>query len=424
MLLIESNPKAARRFAGEWIHPEGARVLGAHGLLDGLESHAEARGFVVFPNDGLGPIRLDYPGGATGLACEHETLVTHLRRRVAEMPRVDYAAGLRGQPIGPDAVALSDRGRETHRVRTRLVVLAAGRSSYDLVGAKAPRGGQVSISRMAGLVVTDSHLPLDGYGHVIVGGPGPVLAYRIDRHRIRLCIDVPDAPSRGADARNWIWESFAEVLPASLRPAVREELASGSLSWASNTFRPRCYRAESRIALVGDTAGVFHPLTAMGITMSLLDAETLSRAPSLTEYASERAGQTYIPELLSNAIYQAFVRSDPGSGAIRDSIYRSWRSSPAQRDLTMNLLGAASTSRADFVRAFSHVAIRAGTEALLSNPRTVADLASWLKWPWASLQPQSAAIRSRSLSWAAPESWAHLGQFRSPEHSKEKQHAI
>ena len=423
VLLVESNPKAAGRFAGEWIHPEGARVLNALRLLEGLETSVEARGFVVFPNDGLGPIRLDYPGLATGLACEHETLITHLRRRVSELSHVDYVEGLRGQPAGCHAVDLSVRGRETQRVHTRRAVVASGRSSRDVLPSESPREDQVSISLMAGLVVTDTDLPFDGYGHVIVGGPGPALAYRIDEHRIRLCIDVPNAIRRGAHAPEWIWKSFAEVLPAALRPGVREGLSSASLSWAANSFRPRRYHAGSGVALVGDAAGVFHPLTAMGITMSLLDAEALTQAQSLTEYANRRASQSYIPELLSNAIYQAFVRGDAGSEAIRDSIYRTWRASPAHRGRTMNLLGAASTSRSEFVRAFSRVAMRAGTAALLSDPRAVAGLANWLKWPWASLHPQPAAIRSRSLSWAAPESWGRSDFFRSPQPFKEKQHA-
>ncbi len=423
VLLVESNPNAARRFAGEWIHPEGRRVLSAYRLLEGLENTVEARGFVVFPNDGLGPIRLDYPGGATGVACEHETLVAHLRRRVAELPQVDYAEGMRGRPAGPDAVELSVRGGEPERVRTKRVVLATGRSSQDLVFGQAPRKDQISISLMAGLIVTRSQLPFDRYGHVIVGGPGPVLAYRIDEHRIRICFDVPNEMRRGVHAPEWIWKSFAEVLPAPLREGVREALSSTSLSWAANAFRPRCYQAETGVGLVGDAAGVFHPLTAMGITMSLLDAEALARAQSLTEYAHRRSSQSYIPELLSNAIYQAFVRGDAGSEAIRDSIYRTWRSGAAHRSRTMNLLGASSTSRAEFVQAFSRVAIRAGAAALRSEPRTVGDLATWLKWPWASMHPQPAAIRSRSLAWAAPESWDRAGFFRSPQPSKEKQHA-
>lgn len=420
VLLAESNPKAARRFAGEWIHPEGARVLNRLDLLDGLQTTVKTHGFVVFPNDGLGPIRLDYQGPATGFACEHEALVTHLRRRVSNRSRVDYIEGVRGEPAGRGAVDLFSRGKQVRRVHTRRAVVAGGRSPRDVAAAAGPREDQVSISLMAGLVLTGSELPFDGYGHVIVGGPGPILAYRIDERRIRLCIDVPNAIRRGAHAPEWIWKSFSEVLPEALRPAVREGLSSASLSWAANAFRPRCYHSESGVALVGDAAGVFHPLTAMGITMSLLDAEALTQAGTLSEYATRRARESYIPELLSNAIYQAFVRSDRGSEAIRDSIYRTWRSSEPHRGRTMNLLGATSTARSDFVRAFSHVAARAGARALLTDPRMVADLAKWLKWPWASLHPQPAAIRSRSLSWATPDSWERPDFSRSPQRFKEK----
>jgi len=423
VLLVESNPKAARRFAGEWVHPEGVRVLQVQGLLEGLSDHVVTSGFVVFPNDGLGPIQLDYPEGTTGLACEHETLVTHVRRRVAEFPGVDYAEGVRAQPVGGDAVDLVARGGEAKRVHAKLVAVAAGRSSRDVVSPDPMREAQVSISQMAGLLVADSQLPCEGYGHVLVGGPGPVLAYRIDANRIRLCFDVPHASHRGAHAAEWIWKSFAEVLPPMLREGVRKELAQTSLSWASIAFRPRRYRTESGVALVGDVAGIFHPLTALGITMSVLDAEALAEASSLTEYAAHRASRSYIPELLSNAIYQAFVRDDAGSEAIREAIFATWRSSPAHRSRTMKLLGAASTGRAEFVRAFSHVAVRAGAAALTSDRRTVEELASWLRWPWASLHPQPDAIRSRSLSWAAPESWASRDFFRSPQPLKEKQHA-
>ncbi len=250
-----------------------------------------------------------------------------------------------------------------------------------------------------------------------------MLAYRIAQDRIRLCIDVPHGVRPGANAHEWIWKSFAEVLPASLRMGVRQGLSRASLSWAANSFRPRRYHTESGVALVGDAAGVFHPLTAMGITMSLLDAEALAEAPNATEYAARRASESYIPELLSNAIYQAFVRSDAGSLAIRESIFSTWRSSSAHRSRTMDLLGAASTSRAEFVRAFSHVAIRAGARALLSDPSSVAGLVSWLRWPWASLHPRPDAIRSRSLSWAAPQSWAQPDFIRPSVTIEEEQHA-
>ena len=421
VLLVESNPKAARRFAGEWIHPEGVRILNDLRLLEGLHAGVSGRGFVVCPNDGLGPIRLDYGDRASGLACEHEAFVMHLRRRVTELARVDYVEGVRAQAVDGEAVQLARAGEEK-RVHAPCIVVAAGRSSRDITSAGA-REDQVSISLMAGLIVTNCELPFDGYGHIILGGPGPVLAFRISEDRIRLCIDVPHAVRPGANAQEWIWKSFAEVLPASLRMGVQEGLSRTSLSWAATAFRPRRYHTESGVALVGDAAGVFHPLTAMGITMSLLDAEALAEAPNLGEYAARRASESYIPELLSNAIYQAFVRSDAGSLAIRESIFSTWRSSPAHRSRTMDLLGAASTSRAEFVLAFSHVAIRAGARALLSDPSSVADLVGWLRWPWASLHPRPDVIRSRSLSWAAPQSWAQTDFIRSSATIEEEQHA-
>lgn len=421
VLMVESNPNAAMRFAGEWIHPEGARVLRERSLLDGLTSRVPTSGFVVFANDGLGPIRLAYPDHAEGFACEHEILVRHLRRCVARMPGVDYVEGFRAHATSTREVLLARRGDSGKRVDARQIVVAAGRSRRD--DGPLERPDQVSISSMAGLLIEDAELPHEGFGHLFLEGPGPVLAYRIDERRIRLCIDVPRAVRRGARTQEWIWSSFADVLPTSIREGIRKELSRASITWAANVFRPRCYQTGSGFALVGDAAGVFHPLTAMGITMSLLDAEALASSPDLESYASERAARTYVPELLSNAIYQAFVRNDAGARAIRESIFRSWRASPMQRDRTMKLLGVASTSRADFVRAFSRVALDAGAETFVENRGAMVDLLGWLRWPWASLHPRPNSVRSRSLYWAAPETWAHPQLFRSLRSEKEKRHA-
>lgn len=423
VLLVEATPMAARRFAGEWIHPEGARVLTERGLLDGLDSRVASSGFVVCPNDGLGPIRLDYPHGARGFACEHERLVTHLRQRIARVPRIDYVEGVRALPVDGRAADLVTRTRGTLRVTADRIVVAAGRSRQGAGWEALGSGERVQISSMAGLLVTGAALPVDGFGHVILGGPGPVLAYRIDDHRIRLCFDVPHGAPRKARSASWIWDSFADVLPSGLRDGVRDALATTSVSWAANAFRPRSYRTESGVALVGDAAGVFHPLTAMGITTSLLDAEALASTPDLDTYSRTRAEQSYVPELLSNAIYQAFARSDAGSEAIRESIFRSWRASPSHRSRTMGLLGASSTRRTDFVRAFLRVAGLAGATTLATDRRAFAELAGWLRWPWASVHPQPSAVRSRSLSWATPHTWAQPDFFRLPEPLKEKQHA-
>lgn len=423
VLLVESNANAARRFAGEWIHPEGARVLDEVGLLDGLEPRVRGSGFVVCPNDGLGLIRLDYPDGARGFTCEHETLVRHLREKTAEKAGVDYLEGVRARPDGAHGVALSEGGRVLNRVTADLVVVAAGRSSRNGATQANDEPTRVPISKMAGLLIEDSELPVDGFGHVILGGPGPVLAYRVDERRIRICIDVPQAFGRGERGPESIWRAFADVLPSGLRDGVRKALNGAPLSWAANVFRPRRYQTDLGVALCGDAAGVFHPLTAMGITMSLLDAEALAGASSIEDYANARAANSHVPELLSNAIYQAFVRDDLGSEAIRESIFRTWRTSERQRARTMRLLGAASTGRADFVHAFSRVAFHAGASSIRNDVRAFAELAGWLRWPWASLHPRPEIVRGRSMAWAAPETWSQPTRPHVTQHEEEKRHA-
>ncbi|MEM7135642.1 MAG: FAD-dependent oxidoreductase [Myxococcota bacterium] len=417
VLLVESNPKAARRFAGEWVHPEGAKILRNLGLLDGLEHGAAGRGFVVFPNDGLGPITLEYGTGERGLSCEHATLVTHLRTRVRQMKGVDYLEGVRASEVRGRFVTLTQKSK-SRVVSAPLVVIATGRSARKILGDGAV-SDKVSISVMAGLVVRDTELPFEEYGHVITGGPGPALAYRIGQNAVRMCIDVPHDTRGNTKSQDWIWKSYAEVLPPALREGVRQGAADASIGWAANTFRPRRYQTDRGVALVGDAAGVFHPLTAMGITMSLLDAEALAEARSLGAYATRRAAESYVPELLSNAIYQAFAREDASAIAIRDSIFSTWRASSMQRNRTMDLLGATTTSRVDFVRAFSRVALRAGAGVLLSDAATARELAGWLRWPWAGVHPRQSLMRQRSVSWAAPESWARPdGQVEAFEEEK------
>lgn len=421
VLLIESNPNAAKRFAGEWIHPEGARVLQQHGLLEDLTPRAEGAGFVVCANDGLGHVQLDYPDELKGFACEHETLVRHLRRRAAAHRAVDYVEGARARPVGARALQLFRGGNPVKGVDVGRIVVAAGRS---FGATQADKPDRVPISSMAGLLVSGAELPVDGFGHVILGGPGPMLAYRIDERRIRLCIDVPRAAQRGPHPAAWIWESFADALPTGMRASVRRQLGRAPLSWAANVFRPRNYQNELGVALVGDAAGVFHPLTAMGITMALLDAEALASASTVEEYEATRSDQSFIPELLSNAIYQAFARCDAGSEAIRESILRTWRASREQRDRTMRLLGATTTRRADFVYAFAQVALRAGATSLLHDRRALSELRDWLRWPYASLHPRPAEIRPRTLSWAAPESWARPSLLGSRTTIEEERHAV
>ncbi|MFW6086775.1 MAG: FAD-dependent oxidoreductase, partial [Myxococcota bacterium] len=406
VLLLEANPKAASRFAGEWIHPPGTAVLGRLGIDLPSEAHAHrsGEGFAVFPDDGSEPIRLPYAGGGRGVAWEHRALVDVLRERAASHPDIDYMAGGRVVDLVGDRLTYKGPDGRPTSMSAERIIGADGRSSYVRQHVLGPREAS-PISHMAGIELRDVTLPFEGHGHVLLGGPGPILMYRIDPDRVRVCLDVPAHMRR----REVLFDAFAPVLPAELRGAFRRAIENQPVLWAANGFRPRVHYGRGPVALVGDAVGHFHPLTAAGITQGLLDVEALVDTGDVTAYARRRERASYMSELLSNALYQVFQRPDGSARAIRHAVYRRWRASPADRDRTMRLLAGDTSDKALFGVTFSRMALEAlratTTEAaaggaLRSLPARIASFTEWTQYPAASLLPGGERARRRPRSTA------------------------
>ncbi len=405
VLLLEAEPSAATRLAGEWMHPTGADVLARLGLLpeEALLDRPVGRGFVIFPEDGSPRIELAYAPVDRGFACEHEVLVGALRERIRTRARVRYVEGARLTDLDVANGRVRLRvGTDARELEAGLVVGADGKGStvrkrlYD--GESAP-----AISQMAGLLLADVELPCEGMGHVFVGGPGPALAYRLDARHVRLCLDVPSAHGRRGPRD--LYAAFAPALPASLRGAFRDALEARPVVWAGTRLRARLDYGRGKVGLVGDAVGVVHPLCAAGMTLGLLDAERLASAPSVTEYAKTREAESHVPELLSQALYEVLVRVDPSASAIRAAMYRTFREDAAERLRTMNILAGREIGRDAFSSAFVKVALtaargvadgaRAGSP--LRAARSVRKLAEWSRYPVRALAPRGLRAPQRSL---------------------------
>ncbi|MEM1417855.1 MAG: FAD-dependent oxidoreductase, partial [Myxococcota bacterium] len=406
VLLVEANPKAAGRFAGEWIHPSGARILRDLDLTPHAQTaeHAPCWGFAVFPDDGTEPVRLDYdtPDGVIGFSCEHGDLVRHLRRRAAELPGLDYLPLARVTGLEGEDVRIQRKGQDELRVRAGIVVGADGRSS---VVRKHLRGEEAAdvVSHMAGLTLRDVEIPYEGYGTVLLGGPGPVLLYRIAPNQVRACIDLPASHPGGRRDARYLWEAFRARFPESLRGAFRKALESEKLVWACNRFHPRSFYGAGNIALVGDAVGFYHPLTASGITVGLKDGKALYEAPKVSDYHRGREPESYVPELLSNALNQVFVREDESAAAIRSAVFETWRKKPAERDRTMHILAGDEVRLPEFAKAFVKVAGQAITETLTRRPTAsvpgdIAAFVEWAQWPAATAMPAALRRRIRGAS--------------------------
>lgn len=404
VLLLEANPKASTRLAGEWIHPTGARILAELGLTphEATASHEPSHGFVVFPDAAAAsgdrePIVLPYADGAVGFSCEHHDLVVSLRKQAAAREGVTYLERARVTGIAGNAVEFT-YGGQTHSVLAQTIVGADGRSSIVRKSLGRTDEAQL-ISHMAGVELHGVEVPFEGHGHVFLGGPGPVLLYRIGPDRVRACLDVEaGAPGARRDA-SYLWEAFGPVLPESLRPALRHALRTQRLTWACNRFLPRTFYGRDTgmgagTALVGDAVGFYHPLTASGISIGLKDAAALLRAESVADYQREREQGSYVPELLANALYQVFTREDAQAAQIRRAVYDVWRQSPAERERTMRILAGSELRTAQFGSAFVRVALRAlRVHTSSRGVRGVSRFVEFAQWPGATLVP--AAIRRR-----------------------------
>ena len=357
VVLLEANPNTSKRLAGEWLHPPSVRILRELGIEPDEEADCTpGEGFVVFPEDGLEPILLPYPDGRHGVAWEHARLVSRLRRAVEDEPSVDLMMNARVRGIEGDRVSFTCDG-EAGSVAAKLIVGADGRASVVRQSLGLSTRPQ-AYSRMLGVMLNGVRLPFEGYGHVVCAGRSPILIYRVGEHSVRLIMDIPPGYStRGiADA---LAASYAGSLPSTLGPAFLEALRNRRFLAATSTWRLRhTYGTPSRV-LIGDAAGHYHPLTAVGMTLGFGDAFALAESGDFRDFAKGRLQETRAPELLAMGLYEVFADRSLETVALRNTIYRQWREKPAIRDLTIRLLACEDTSVVSLSRAVGATSVRA-----------------------------------------------------------------
>ena len=335
--LLEANPNASKRMAGEWLHPPAVRMLREVGIrLDTQPLSTTGKGFVVFPEDGSEPIALPYPEGLHGLACEHAAIVSNLREAIESEPCVDFIPHARVRSVEDARVTFSCNGTEKSISAARIVG-ADGRASIvrrSLGLSIKPK----TCSRMVGVTLRGVRLPLEGYGHVLCGGPGPILMYRLGDHCVRVIVDVPSDGWTPWDRIGLLSDAYAGLLPETLRPAFIEALRAGQFQAAANELSPRVTYGSPHRVLIGDAAGHYHPLTAVGMTLGFGDALTLAEGKDFHDFTTKRFQATHTPELLAMELYETFADHRAEVVAVRHAIYRRWRASSAFRNRTMRLL--------------------------------------------------------------------------------------
>ena len=388
MALLEANAKASARLAGEWLHPPAVKMLRDIGIdADALPNSTPGIGFVVFPEDGSEPIQLPYPDGSRGLACDHALLVSKLREAVEDEAGVDFICNARANAIEGETVNFALDGQKSSLTAARIVG-ADGRASIVRKSLGLSMQPVLS-SRMLGVTLHDTNLPFEGYGHVVLGGPGPIFVYRPASGCVRVVVDVPLDRWVPRDRIGYLSESCAWLLPGNLGPAFVEALQAGRFHAATNQLRPRVTYGNARRVLIGDAAGHYHPMTAVGMTLGFGDAVTLAEKEDFQDFVAERLRAVHVPEILAMGFYEVFADHRGESAAVRDAVYHRWRTNSSFRNRTMRIIACEDRSVIALTHAFGGTVVRTvfkeipGYLRSLGSPQTrttIRSLAARLWW--------------------------------------------
>lgn len=187
-------------------------------------------------------------------------------------------------------------------------------------------------SKFYALELIDTELPMENFGHVIIGSnSSPTLLYQIGTHETRALFDVPhgtpEASPAAGGVRNYIKNVAIPALPVSVRPAALRALEDGKIPRSMpNSWLPPSKQKANGVVLLGDAFNMRHPLTGGGMTVAFNDALLLSqlidpsRVPNLEDAKAvngalnvfywRRKNVTSIINVLAQALYSLFAAND------------------------------------------------------------------------------------------------------------------
>jgi 2-polyprenyl-6-methoxyphenol hydroxylase-like FAD-dependent oxidoreductase len=380
VLVLEARNGPDPRFRGELIHPPGVRELETLGFLSAMRAAGgeEVRGFAVVPSPDHGAVELPYEpaphGPGNGYAMDHQHMVDVMRSVVSKLPRVEIRTGERAIDVLREHGRIVGVKTANGEFRANLTLIAEGRLS-KLRGVLGLDGDMTLLSYSVALLAKGARLPHPGHGHVVIGAPGPLLAYPIG-HAVRFCIDVPSDTERGRDAiARRLRQDYAPVLPPLLRTAMLDALEHGHLELCATQQLRTSRCVLPGVALVGDAGGCSHPITATGMTTSLHDVRTLVNAIdkfgekegldlALETYERERYRYVRQGEILTERLYDVFLGRDDGYRTLRDGMLAYWQATARARNASMALLAGHDTSFTSFAREFTTVFTYATRAAL------------------------------------------------------------
>lgn len=281
--VLERSQAPRDRICGEYLSPEGARVLDRLGVLKSVDATAAAplAGMRITAPDGTtvtgryGPVGAHRPYRDHALGVPRAALDAALRERLRALPVV-FREGTRVVDVVRDGDAVAgvvaiDPHGGTFTVRARLVIGADGRSSVIAarLGCRAPH-------RLRRLAVTTYVTGIVGcreFGEIFVDPPDYAILNPLAAERVNVSLVVPLD-----HVRPWAGR-LDDFLVARVRqlPHLARRLAGARRVAPVRALGPLAYRVlpprRAGVILVGDAAGFYDPFTGEGMYTALRSAE-------------------------------------------------------------------------------------------------------------------------------------------------------
>jgi flavin-dependent dehydrogenase len=285
VLLLDRARFPRDKVCGEYLSPEGSRILDRLGVLKTVEARGARplRGMRILAPDGT-LLVADYPTGAPWRGYRGHALA--VRRRVLDAALVERArevgvqvrervrvvdllreggriAGVVAEPLG---------ARAGERLPARLVVAADGRASVVVqrLGLRRPHRW---LRRLALVADVEGAAGDPERGEIVVAPPAYAILNPVAAGVGNLSLVVPVDEGRRCKA------DFAGYFDTTTRalPGLGERLRSARRVGPVRALGPLAYHVtpprDDGIVLVGDAAGFLDPFTGEGLYAALRSAE-------------------------------------------------------------------------------------------------------------------------------------------------------
>lgn len=281
--VLERGPRARPKVCGEYLSPEGGRVLDRLGVLKTVDAGGAVAmsGMRITAPDGT---VLDARYGAVGgfrpyrehaIGVSRATLDGALLDRVRALP-IDLRTGLRVTDVLVEAgrvtgVVGMDAAGARVEARGRVVIAADGRAS--VIAHRLGCRRRHRLARMA-LVTYVSGVPgCRDVGEIFVDPPDYAILNPLAPDRVNLSLVVPLAHAVPWRAR---LEDFFAARVKQL-PHLARRLVGAARVAPLASLGPLAYRVapprQGGVLFVGDAAGFYDPFTGEGIFTALHSAE-------------------------------------------------------------------------------------------------------------------------------------------------------